>query len=408
MALAAACFTLAGCTIEAEAAPTRVHPLDPAGEELTTQLASLREAIGDSRIVLLGENGHGVGDLTQLKARLVPWLHRELGFEVLAFESGFFECGQTWRARPALPPRDMLFDCLRYPFQHAEALPLFEYVARSRSSATPLELAGVDLQAQGYDSEARPQVLFEALSTEDRALASRVARLDSALYLVPDQGGLGDGLDAWILEHADSARAAYEEAAAQTSGFERWAFLLASGWVDRLLLGAQAGRAAEERPPRYYELRDLWMARAVAAHADSLRGARKVVVWLHNDHARYGNLDSPAGPIRSTGDYLREWYGDAVFSIGLFMGRGSIADNRRQVRPVGEMDSTGVEALLARGADPASFVVLRGANGAVAEWAATERPYLRMGTTPSTLTPGQEFDALIYVDSVGPPDYDIP
>ena len=97
-----------------------------------------------------------------------------------------------------------------------------------------------------------------------------------------------------------------------------------------------------------------------------------------------------------------------MFSIGLFMGRGSIADNRRRVRPVGEMDSTGVEALLARGADPASFVVLRGANGAVAEWAATERPYLRMGATPSTLIPGREFDALIYLDSVGPPDHDVP
>jgi len=41
----------------------------------------------DKRIVFLGENAHGVSEFTTMKARLIRYLHEELGFDVLAFES---------------------------------------------------------------------------------------------------------------------------------------------------------------------------------------------------------------------------------------------------------------------------------------------------------------------------------
>ena len=41
------------------------------------QLAALGRSLGDSRIVLLGENGHGVGEFTEAKVELIEWLHAE-------------------------------------------------------------------------------------------------------------------------------------------------------------------------------------------------------------------------------------------------------------------------------------------------------------------------------------------
>lgn len=416
--------------------PGGVHPLD-LDAPLVEQLAALERSIGDSRIVLLGENGHGVGSITEAKARLVGWLHEELGFEVVVFESGFFECGRAWERIDSLTPADALYDCLRYPFQHAEVLPVFERVKGSAYTDRPLALAGMDIQAQGFDSGARPGFSFRTLSgsdarsaAPDSTFAARVASLDSALYLVPDSGGLGDRLYAWAAEHGDSARALYARAADRTDGWERWVFELARGWLDRLeVRGTAELEGADALPVRYYELRDEWMARAVSALADSIAGPRKVVVWLHNDHARYGDFEAGSGLSRSVGGHLREMHGQRVYSIGVFMGGGEIAANGREVRSTVPAPPGGIEEFLrveaADGsdapdaADPsavsttsgsadASFLVLRG-NGdpAAAAWAGAPRPYLRMGIERRELVPAEEFDALFYVDTATVPTYRI-
>ena len=399
--------------ISACGSPAADHEFQPVSigtDSVHSQLAPLARAIGDRRIVLLGENGHGVGQLTSAKVELIAWLHRELGFEVVIMESGFFECGRAWRRAAELSAREMLFDCLRYPFQQAELLPLFETIRASRASGQPLELAGMDPQAQGFDAGERPLVLHAVLAGRDAELARRVASYDSALFLVADSGGLGDEAGPWLLEHGAAAAAAYDSAAALTTGWDRWAFLLGRGLVERLDARAQAEAAGEEEAPAaFYEKRDEWMARAVAALADSIAGPRKVVVWLHNDHARYGRFASGRHEVRSVGGFLREWYGDDVYSIGFFMGRGTIADNGRRTRDVGPPPQDGVESFLAAAGHRAGYLVLNGSqDAAMRAWADSSRPYLRMGITPMELVPSAEFDALFYIDSVGPPTYSFP
>jgi erythromycin esterase-like protein len=183
-------------------------------------------------------------------------------------------------------------------------------------------------------------------------------------------------------------------------------FRLAEGWVERLATrGETEARGDTRLPARYFELRDEWMARAIAALADSVAARRKVVVWLHNDHARYGRFPAPTSDsVRSTGGFLRQWYGESVFSVGFFMGRGSIADNARRPRAVGAVPENSLEAHMARG--PGTYLVLRGnRDPAVGTWANAEVPYLRMGIDTMALTPAREFDALFYVDSVSVPTY---
>lgn len=406
-ALAALALAAAGCgggAAGAGAPPDDPLALDPAA------LEALGRAIGDSRIVLLGENGHGVGEFSRIKADLVRWLHEARGFDVVAFESGFFECGHAWRDAAAAPPRETLLRCLRYPFQHAELLPLFETIRASADSPRPLVLAGIDLQAQGFDSGPRPRASWDALRSVDAALARRAAALDSALFLVPDSGGLGPSIHAWAHRNRDEALAAYRAAAAATEGEARWRFRLAEGWVERLAVRGRAeAEGAAEIPDRYYELRDEWMARAVAALADSIAGPRKVVVWLHNDHARYGDIGYASYTSRSAGGYLRDAYGDDVFSVGFFMGRGTIADNGRNERAVAPPPPGGLEDFLGGGGAPLRLLVLRDAEDPeVRRWAGAPRPYLRMGVDPDTLVPAEEFDALVYVDRVGPPEYRLP
>src|SRR5690606_20323100 len=60
------------------------------GSDQFADLRPLATAIGDARVVVLGEQSHGDGTTFLMKARLVEFLHREMGFDVLAFESGLY------------------------------------------------------------------------------------------------------------------------------------------------------------------------------------------------------------------------------------------------------------------------------------------------------------------------------
>lgn len=383
-----------------------VAALDPT---LLRQDSELRSLLGDARIVLLGENGHGVAEFTQLKAALVQWLHREHGFDRVVFESGAQECAEAQRSLRSTSAAAALRACLRFPFEHAEALPVFEYARTGASAAGPLQVAGMDPQAQGFDSEQRPLFSHRVLVGIDPTLARRVARADTALFLHPEQGGLGPAAPRFAAEHRDSLQQLYRAAAARTQGTDRLMFRLAFGWIDRLALqGTAAAEGAAGPPARYYELRDEWMARAVSYFADSLEAPERVIVWLHNDHARYGRFPAGGDSIRSTGDFLRERYGDAVVSVGLFMGRGTIADNARRPRAVAPIPAQGVEDFLS-GDGAFRYLVLRGnVDPWVQAWGAAERPYLRMGVDTLTMSPAREFDVLLYVDSVRVPSYRVP
>lgn len=220
-------------------------------------MSGLEDLLEDARIVLLGENGHGVRELSRAKVELVEWLHADHGFDVVVFESGLFECGRVWERIESTEPADALRACLRYPFEHRELLPLFERIRRSKNSANPLRLAGIDFQAQGFDSATRPLVTASWLAASDPALAGRIARADSALFLAPQDGGLGDSVYRYAAENAESLKADYRKAAQLTDGWQRWVFRLAEAWVERLALrGAAEIAGREQLPGAYYELRD--------------------------------------------------------------------------------------------------------------------------------------------------------
>ncbi|WP_269790211.1 erythromycin esterase family protein [Stenotrophomonas sp. Iso1] len=132
------------------AADAPLHPLRAAIAEQDdfADLAPLGEAIGDKRIVMLDELTHGEGNIYAYKARVVRYLHAQKDFDVLVLESGLFDVARLWQLRQ--PVRPLAPGNIFYMYANsAEVLPLFDYLDAQRSSARPLELAGLDGRLSG-------------------------------------------------------------------------------------------------------------------------------------------------------------------------------------------------------------------------------------------------------------------
>ena len=67
----------------------QINSIDPTiANDDFADLKPLKAAIGNSRIVVLGEQSHGDGATFLAKCRLVKFLHQRMGFDVLAWLGG--------------------------------------------------------------------------------------------------------------------------------------------------------------------------------------------------------------------------------------------------------------------------------------------------------------------------------
>jgi erythromycin esterase len=109
-------------------------------------LSALRETLKDVEIIAIGENTHGLGQVFRVKSDLVKFLHKELGFNLILFESGFGDGALAWEQFDSLSTKDLTLSFTSNFYYHSnEILELMEYV---KSQDKKLKIQGFDCQPQ--------------------------------------------------------------------------------------------------------------------------------------------------------------------------------------------------------------------------------------------------------------------
>ena len=392
------------------------RPIRSLGARDFSDLTFLRPLLDGKRIVQLGESGHGVREFNLAKVRLIRYLHEELGYDLLAFESSLFACDRAGREAATSSAEQLMRGCIFGVWHTEEVLALFEYVRETQRTPRPLVLTGFDVQISGWADGGRARFLRRVVGTLDTAYAARVHAIDVALQagmwgadlatfakrerdrLVP----FYDSLATWIGTHRDRLTAAFANDPTAPALARQVA----------LSMSAYLRQHATETGGARVEVRDRGMADNLDFVLDVLHPGRKVIVWAHNFHIQhrgFGGASTSAagkGAVRTMGTWVAERRRPELYTIGLFMYRGTAAHNNRATYRVTPASPGSLEAILHRAPWKYAFVDLsRAEHGPGTAWMRQPLVAKEWGTNPMSIIPRDEYDGLIFIDTTWPPSY---
>jgi erythromycin esterase-like protein len=144
-----------GFSQEADLSELTIISLEDKTSQNPYDLESLRELIADMRIVLLGEQTHGDGATFDAKVELIKFLHDELGFDIVVFESPFYALYKANKLSENIKNNyDLLNESVFGTWSNTKQYQqLLEYKASTIDTKNPLEFAGFDLQEWGLFEE---------------------------------------------------------------------------------------------------------------------------------------------------------------------------------------------------------------------------------------------------------------
>lgn len=376
----------------------------------------LENAFAERQLVQLGEDMHITREMPEARIKLLSALHRDFGHRLILFEGSTVdawigtdlimeasESGEDLVERA----RDKALPVMWHTPQYTG---LFQYIIDSFDGDAPLYPASYDFQP-GFSrlgGEAM-SALFERLERyaeapakdgDERELLTLFSVREEGFpeQPLPDEERLAAAID-WLESWIGEAASAIEEGGAPALHADTLRMI-----PDQLRAQTEIWRAtveAEDEPPMLalQETRDELAAPVIEDFREQAPGER-AMVWAHHVHVYHNTLGQTP---HALGTDLHEMLGDALYTLGVFAGRGEFY--AMEMEDVSEMafDSSedGLEGILSGLSDEDFFLDF----GQVDEGALLEA----LGAETSTargfpVIPIEDFHGAIYLHEVSRPE----
>ncbi|MCB0381432.1 MAG: erythromycin esterase family protein [Flavobacteriales bacterium] len=296
----------------------QVKSIDSSIEDYS-DLKFLDSLLKDKRIVALGEQTHYDGATFDAKVRLIKYLHKELGFNVIAFESGVYDCykaDQLIKHRENTDSTNYLNQAIFGVWDNAQVHKLANYIDKEVSEDTPLNMCGFDIQFAGnFAKESLKKDLIKYTKLLQNKLNIDLEinenKLDSSLYTLARLSNYFSKIppsDTLVLFNTtNSISSAIMRIAEPKSEDIFWKKILELIQIDyrkRYLKKSQ---------------RDSVMANNLIWLMDEFYPKEKIIVWSANTHISKSTKSLQSKYFQENkmmGEYLKKYYDNSYYTLG--------------------------------------------------------------------------------------------
>ncbi len=285
-----------------------------------SDLQFLKPLVANKQVVLLGESSHGIGEYYALKSRLVKFLYRECGFEVLAMESGLGDIHFELQNLDKLSAVELRNGTVYNNFQCKEILPLFELIKSSHSNPKPLQFVGIDSQNFGTSLVKIKAIVRKYLPNNKDSLVQAIGKY----YRIPGMLWTEDKTPLFQLaDSIEKAAIKIHKILIDNKNDILTSFNYSNTDFNILLRVMENHRDAMKldwNTDNPSSKRDSLMAENLFWLMRNLIPNKKIILWAHNGHI--DKKPSIGNPYKWLGNYVKEYFMDASYHIGLFAQKG--------------------------------------------------------------------------------------